>query len=168
MRSSSLIALAMLLPTVASAAGFAAEHPSLAIAPFTAVQAKEHQQQWAKHIGKDLVYTNSIGMKLTLIPPGEFVMGVSEQGTFPQLRQNMLRSDNLLDRVPATSGGLLTEMPGHRVRLTKPFYLGSLEVTVGQFRRFAGETGYKTDAEQGLLYGKPYAGDQPLRTWRNP
>ena len=80
----------------------------------------------------------------------------------------MLNSKNLLDRVPATSGGLLTEMPAHRVRLTKPFYIGAFEVTVGQFRRFAEETGYKTDAERGLVYDKPYEGKRPLRTWRKP
>ena len=73
-----------------------------AVAPFNADQAKAFQQQWAKHIGKEPVYTNSIGMKLTLLPPGEFVMGVSEKDVFRELRQNMLKSENLLDRVPAT------------------------------------------------------------------
>jgi formylglycine-generating enzyme required for sulfatase activity len=34
------------------------------------------------------------------------------------------------------------------VRITRPFYLGKHEVTVGQFRRFAGDTGYKTEAER--------------------
>lgn len=146
----------------------AQEAAPLAVAPFTAEQAKAFQQQWARHIGKEVVHTNSIGMQLTLIPPGEFMMGVSEKDTFRELRQNMLKSQNLLDRILATSGGLLTEMPAHRVRLTKPFYMGSFEVTVGQFRRFADETGYKTDAEKGLVYGKPYEGKSPIRTWRQP
>jgi formylglycine-generating enzyme required for sulfatase activity len=37
------------------------------------------------------------------------------------------------------------------VRITKPFYLGVHEVTVGQFRQFIKDTGYKTDAEKGTM-----------------
>ena len=59
-------------------------------------------------------------------------------------------------------------MPAHRVRLTKPFYLGSTEVTVAQYRQFADATDYKTEAEQGLNHGKPYKGGRPLSTWRKP
>ena len=35
------------------------------------------------------------------------------------------------------------EKPQHRVRITRPFYLGATEVTVGQFRRFVETTGYR-------------------------
>ncbi len=105
---------------------------------------------------------------MVLIPPGEFLMGVSEKGTYEKLRRNMLNSANILERNPARDGGLLVEMPAHRVRITKPFYMGTTEVTVGQFRQFCEETGYKTDAERGLVYGKPYEGKKPIRTWRTP
>jgi formylglycine-generating enzyme required for sulfatase activity len=40
------------------------------------------------------------------------------------------------------------EHPQHRVRITKPFYLGAYHVTRGQFRQFVEDTGYKTDAEK--------------------
>jgi hypothetical protein len=36
---------------------------------------EDEQQAWAKYLGQPVEMTNSIGMKLTLIPPGEFVMG---------------------------------------------------------------------------------------------
>ena len=49
--------------------------PSLAVIPFNADEAKEHQNAWAKHLGVDPEITNSIGMKLRLIPPGGFKMG---------------------------------------------------------------------------------------------
>ncbi len=42
----------------------------------------------------------------------------------------------------------LDEHPRHRVSV-KPLYIGRFEVTVAQFRRFADETGYLTDAERG-------------------
>ena len=46
--------------------------------PFDAKKAKEHQESWAKHLGMKVVETNSIGMKLAQIPPGEFDMGSNE------------------------------------------------------------------------------------------
>ena len=49
--------------------------PPPAVAPFDAAKAKEHQEAWAKHLGVPVEITNSIGMKLVLIPPGEFMMG---------------------------------------------------------------------------------------------
>ena len=42
----------------------------------------------------------------------------------------------------------LDEHPRHRVSV-RPLYIGRFEVTVAQFRRFADETGYLTDAERG-------------------
>jgi formylglycine-generating enzyme len=86
---------------------------------------------------------NSIGMELTLIPSGEFTMGSGEsaRGTadfFRKNYENLRRADFFED-----------EHPQHRVRITKPFYLGTYHVTLGQFRRFVTDTGYKTDAEKG-------------------
>ena len=52
--------------------------PAPAVAPFDADQAKRHQEAWAKHLGIPVELTNSIGMKLVLIPPGEFMMGSAE------------------------------------------------------------------------------------------
>ena len=78
--------------------------------------------------------TNSIGMKLTLIPAGEFLMGSDESD--PDAFD-----DEFLDK----AGGKTQK---HRVRITRPFYLGVTEVTRGQFRRFVDEAGYQTEAEK--------------------
>ena len=43
--------------------------------PSMPTKAKQHQEAWAKHLGVPVEQTNSIGMKLVLIPPGEFEMG---------------------------------------------------------------------------------------------
>ena len=40
------------------------------------------------------------------------------------------------------------EKPQHRVRITRPFYLGVTEVTRGQFRRSVEDEGYQTEAEK--------------------
>jgi formylglycine-generating enzyme required for sulfatase activity len=60
--------------------------------------------------------TNSIGIKLALIPAGEFLMG----------------------RANAAAGANDSEKPQHRVRITNPFYLGVHEVTQEQFEHVMG------------------------------
>ncbi|HJT34462.1 MAG TPA: bifunctional serine/threonine-protein kinase/formylglycine-generating enzyme family protein [Pirellulales bacterium] len=74
--------------------------------------------QWARYLGAAETETNSLGMRLALIPPGEFV--------------------------PVNDGpGEARPVAVHRA-----FYCGVHEVTVTQFRTFVGETGYRTAAEQ--------------------
>ena len=84
--------------------------PPLAVAPFDAEKAKQHQEAWAKHLGVPVETKNSIGMPLVLIPPGEFDMGstpeevawASEEGKKDtDARQYVLR---LSDRSPAAPG----------------------------------------------------------------
>ena len=90
--------------------------------------------------------TNSIGMKLTLVPSGEFVMGSSAEETAAFFNktygEDLLKTDFFKD-----------EHPQHRVRIAKPFYLGTYHVTRGQFRQFVADAGYKTDAEKGRKPG---------------
>ena len=69
----------------------------------------------------------------------------------------------------------LEEKPQHRVRITKPFYLGKYEVTRGEFRKFVTATKYITDAEREDDDGLIVAGvaPKPRRTrpkpiWNNP
>jgi formylglycine-generating enzyme required for sulfatase activity len=116
--------------------------PPPAVAPFDAKQAKKHQQAWAKHLGVPVETTNSIGMKLVLIPPGEFDMGSTEQEV-QELREAYKNAD-AAKGLPDPGN----QLPRHRVRVTKPFYLGKHEVTVGQFRGFAENSRYQTEAEK--------------------
>jgi len=37
--------------------------------------ARAYQEEWGRRLKLPLAVTNSLGMKLVLIPPGEFVMG---------------------------------------------------------------------------------------------
>ncbi|HIE27525.1 TPA: formylglycine-generating enzyme family protein [Candidatus Poribacteria bacterium] len=167
MNNSLLTTFTVFLPSAGGMGADSADHPPPAKAPFNAWQAKEFQGQWAKHIGKPVVHTNSIGMKMVFIPPGEFTMGRTEE-QFDRLL-NIIENDPDLKR---NRGGVITwemlMMPAHRVRITKPFYIGATEVTVGQFRQFCEATGYKTEAERGLHGGRPYKGSRPICTWRKP
>ena len=60
---------------------------------------------------------NSIGMKFKLVPAGEFLMGSPDAYSVQQDR----------------------ETPQHRVRITKPFYLGIHEVTQKQYEKVMGK-----------------------------
>jgi formylglycine-generating enzyme len=88
--------------------------------------------------------TNSIGMKLTLIPTGEFMMGSGESAEDTAAFFNKTYGKDLVQ-----ADDFKDEHPQHRVRITKPFYLGTYHVTRGQFRQFVADSGYKTDAEKG-------------------
>jgi formylglycine-generating enzyme required for sulfatase activity len=68
---------------------------------------------------------NSLGMRLVYIPPGKFTMGS-----------------------PESEQGRESKETQHGVELTKEFYLGMHEVTVGQFRQFVRDAKYQTDAQR--------------------
>ena len=110
----------------------------LAVAPFDATQAKNHQDSWAKHLSVPVECTNSIGMKFRLIPPGEFLMGASEAEI-----ERILTGVTLNWQISR----MKAEGPQQPMTVREPYYLGQHEVTLGQFRQFVQETGYKTTAE---------------------
>ncbi len=109
--------------------------PPLAIAPFDANQAKAHQEAWAKHLGVPVEFTNSLGMKFRLIPPGEFLMGITEE--------YHARTDAELAKHGADSQrfheALKTELPQHKVRLSRAIYVGETEVTQQQYAAVMGK-----------------------------
>ncbi len=85
-----------------------------------------------------------VKMEMTLIPAGEFMMGSGESAEATAEFFNKTYHLHL-----ATADSFKDEHPQHRVRITKPFYLGTYHVTRGQFRQFVADTHYKTDAEKG-------------------
>ena len=106
--------------------------PPPAKAPFAAQQARAHQEAWAKYLGVPVEYTNSIGMKFRLIPPGEFHMGGTPEEI--EAAMNWANENKLVWAKP----GILSEGPRHLVKLTMPFYLGATEVTQEQYERVMG------------------------------
>ena len=77
--------------------------------------------------------TNSIGMKLVYIPPGEFMMGSRDSAS----------------EVRGKYGGgkeeYANEHPQHKVRISKGFYMGIYEVTREQYRAIMGKQRIRSD-----------------------
>jgi formylglycine-generating enzyme required for sulfatase activity len=99
--------------------------------------------------GETKQFTNSIGMKLVLVSSGQFKMGSGESADDATALFSKTYGAEFLK-----AGFFKDEHPQHRVRITRPFYLGACHVTRGQFRQFVADADYTTDAEKG---GKPGA-----------
>ncbi|MCX7048188.1 MAG: formylglycine-generating enzyme family protein [Candidatus Sumerlaeota bacterium] len=117
------------------AAAYGPDAPPTAIAPFDGAKAKEHQAAWAHYLRAPAMMTNSIGMKFALIPPGEFDMGTSSteiQWALEAGRQSNPPVEKFYpDRI-------ITEAPQHRVKISKPFYLGLYEATQDEYQQVMG------------------------------
>jgi formylglycine-generating enzyme required for sulfatase activity/serine/threonine protein kinase len=104
--------------------------------------AKARQDAEAKSLAVPVEGTNSIGMKLLLIPAGTGIMGSPED-----------------ERGRSAYEGLR-----HQVTIAKPFYMSATAVTVGQFKPFANEQkGGKL--MQALSDGGAFVPDKTNRTW---
>jgi len=117
---------------------------------------------------------NSIGMKLVLIPAGEFIMGnhdTTEQlaVAYPQYDRERLTS-------------LKDESPAHKVQITRAFCLGQHEVTIGQFKKYlelsgavpesisdqTGAYGYNPEYDpKKSKRGDAFEGRDPKYSWQN-
>ena len=99
------------------------------------------------------VITNSIDMKLVLIPAGSFSMGAAATEFDARAK----------------------DQPQHSVRITHPFFLGKFEVTRGQFRKFVEEQDFRTQGERDGTGGYGFSGRRSPAfvhhrsyTWKNP
>jgi formylglycine-generating enzyme required for sulfatase activity/serine/threonine protein kinase len=108
--------------------------------------------------------TNSLHMKLVLVPNGEFKMGSGE--SMVELKQSF----GVLPAEFEFSNA--NEQPLHPVKITKPFYMGAYEVTTTQFAKFAESQGFTTDAEKQKKGGWGWDAlqrqfvQQPAFSWR--
>ena len=133
--------------------------PALLVAPFTRDLARTAQDAWAKSLRIEREGKNSIGQTLVVIPPGEFDMG------------NEDTVDELLKLFPYAKKEWFDDAVNrHRVRITQPYLMSKHECTIGQFRRFVSDTGYKTDAEKDGKGGYGWAdgtfNQDPKFTWK--
>ena len=108
------------------------DDPPLARVPFD--DPAGYQRRWAEWLGLPVEWENRAGVKLVLVPPGEFEAGSPEEE-----KADAVRGGDNPDRVRA-------EM--RRAAAVRAFYLGQTEVTVAQYRRFVDESRYRTHAER--------------------
>ncbi len=111
--------------------------------------------------------TNSLGMQLVRIPAGEFLMGSNES------KESLKKAFPHYD--PKRIETLDDEYPAHKVRITKPFYMGAHEVSIEQFKKYIERSGHKTDAESDGTGGWGYnaksnafEGRKLEYSWRSP
>jgi sulfatase modifying factor 1 len=145
--AAALVFLVSLAPVAAQEAA-----PPAPRFPFDAATAARYQADYAKAHGVPVELADANGLKFALVPPGTFQMGTP-------------------DDEPGR-GAEFPEGPRHAVTLTRPFYLGKHEVTVGQFKTFVAATGYVTDGER---TGGGHAHDATAEwkhragtSWKNP
>ena len=93
-----------------------------------------HGRPWSRSLGVPGQITSGCGLKLALLPPGEFQMGTTDR----ELEQML----GIFAGAPRRR--FLDEMPAHRARADQQAVLpgASCEVTRGQYRRFVEATHY--------------------------
>jgi formylglycine-generating enzyme required for sulfatase activity/serine/threonine protein kinase len=135
------------------------EGPDLLTAPFDEGAAGRARALWAAYLNTPEQTANSIGMKLQLIPPGEFRMGSEE--TYLELVDRFPNVREAEEENPVSRLALESARPQHAVRITRPYYLAAYEVTNGQFKKFVEATRHKTDGEKDDKGGWGYPAKGP-------
>jgi formylglycine-generating enzyme len=151
------------LAAVGAQVGPGRDRPASLSAPFDAAAAQSARAWWATGLKLPQELTNSVGDKLVLIPAGEFYMGST-----PMEIGQVRRIDPTFKKEWEQE-----EQPQHRVRITRPFFMGAHEVTRGEFAQFVNATGYQTDAKRdgkggwGIDAGTGQIKQDPLYDWQN-
>jgi formylglycine-generating enzyme required for sulfatase activity len=94
------------------------------------------------------------GRRVAPLGPNEFDLGGGVTLRFVEVKKGQFS----MGSPDSDDNRLSYEVPRHSVELTRNYLLGETEVTVGQFRQFVRETGYKTQA---LRLAPPMNWDDP-------
>lgn len=119
--------------------------PQLLVSPFTQQTALERRQAWSQYLNQSPELTNSLGIKMLLIPPGEFQMGNSAAEVQQILQvfatENTTLSADHTERINSS-------LPQHEVVISQPFRMSQQEITQSMFRKFIEATGYQPDSQK--------------------
>lgn len=108
--------------------------PDIAVAPFDELTAKRLQEEWAAYLKIPVEYSQSVGGRMRLLPPGRFLMGAPE---------TELSRD-------------ISESPRHSLSLTNPMYVEVYEVTQWEYLAVSGDSDAAfsaTGPQQDILNG---------------
>ena len=116
--------------------------PPLLAAPFSAVHVTTTRRLWSEYLSQPEAITTTSGSKLMFIPPGEFSMGGNMSA------EDLVAHFEKLGYGKADASFFKDELPNHRVKITRPFWMAEHPVTVGEFQEFVSATGHRTTAEK--------------------
>ena len=129
-------------------------------APFSKNSILKYREAWGKVLSLGTSFVGSENREMTLIPPGEFFMGL--RPTIDQIRREFPGEFSGEQFLPSTGG--------KRVAISKPFYISKHEITINQFKEFVNATNYETEREKGRSKGTPLPvaelGGDP--SWNSP
>lgn len=117
---------------------FSSDNNSSKTAPLKEMEAPSLDTELKSEISSNFeqeIFINSFGMKFVKIPAGSFMMGSG------------LSSAEVAKQYGGKKEWYEDDLPQHRVTITRPFYVQTTEVTVGQWRSFIEDSHYKTEAE---------------------
>ena len=126
----------------------------------TPARTTSHESRVASDTAFSAVFTNSLGVEMVFIPPGEFLLGST-----PEERAQVMGAT-----------GTQTENEGdqpRRSRIRHGFWIGRTELTVGQWQQFVSDAHYQSDAVTGFAildsYPEKKPEDHPVAwiTWRD-
>jgi formylglycine-generating enzyme required for sulfatase activity len=117
--------------------------------------------------GLPTYYTNTLGMRFKLVQAGTFTMGSPGEEIDRCLKEFAEGGQKLQELRKRHEGAfeqerLPAEGPEHEVEITRPFYMGITEVTVGQFRQFVEAQKYDVGDDDWKKTGPESSDDCPV------
>jgi formylglycine-generating enzyme required for sulfatase activity len=101
-------------------------------------------------------YTNTIGMRLARIGAGDFMMGIIQTPLPDSVAGRYGTSQTVASW---RLSGDYDERPAHRVRISRPFYMGAFELTNAQYeqfdpehRKFRGQLGFSKADDEAAVF----------------
>jgi TonB family protein len=129
------------------------------------------QDQWASPDTNGTAVAQPAAPNSSVLLKSDTLLGAKL--TIPNLNSVLIRIDpgTFTMGSPASETGRGNDEVQHQVTLTKRYWMGEYDVTVGEFRAFVTATGYRTEAEMGdgmYVYTGSTWEKRAGASWQNP